>query len=141
MKIEVTVPIVNDEKVFNKSLEISKYNNLIELFSYENEYINTLRIDILMVYDEGEYESYNGWYKLRKPKYIESDKKLIIETFLKNKELDIYVELDDKNSFRILSNIVLNLIEGSELPKKLKNINKGQFKADIEQFFKEQDLI
>lgn len=139
--IELTVPIVNNEKVFNKSLEISCYNEILARYSGASELINLFRIDVLMVYTEGEYESYKDWYKLKKPKYIESKKSFVVEVFLQNEQLNKFINSTKEDGFKILSNLIIDTIESCILPKKVKDFDKERFKADVEEFFREQHLI
>ena len=141
MKIELAVTIVNSEEAFNKSLNIPNFNNLLEKFQYENEYIDILKINILMVYTEGEYESFKDWYKLKKPKYQQESRVLVIETFLKNDALKIFENANRNLESEILSNLVLKTISETIFPAKLKLFDKERFKTDVEEFFKEEGII
>lgn len=141
MKLHIDVPITNDEVVFKKSLEIPKYNNILETFQFYNEYIEVFRIDILMVYTEGKYESFSDWYKLREPKYVLKGKTLIIETFLTNSLLNTFVNANHNDDYKILSNLILETIADVELPKKVKDFDKEKFKMNVENFFKKEGII
>lgn len=144
MKIKITAPIVNSEKAFNKSLDLSNFNdNILSKFLNTNSYINNFEIGILMVYTEDEnFENYGSWYKLKKIKYDEENKFLYYEFFLKNDELTHFINSSDEESNKILAKKILESLENlDKLPKKVKDFDKERFKQDIKHFFKEHDLL
>ncbi|MEA9414292.1 hypothetical protein [Flavobacterium sp. PL02] len=143
MKLEISVPIVNDEKAFNKSLFITTFNDILSGFHFEYNLINKLEIGILMVYTEGDnFEGYDDWYKLKKLKYKDFDKTLYYEFFLKNDRLNEFILADDDESKKILADEILNsFFNLDKLPKKIINFDKERFKSDLKSFFVEQKLL
>lgn len=141
MKLQINIAITNDEIVFKKSLELSKYNCILEKFEFNNNDIELLEIDILMVYTEGKYESFKDWYKLNEPKYILKSKTLKIETFLKNTLLDNFVKADLKEDYKLLSRLILNTVLEVKLPMKVKNLDKEKLELELNTFFKKEGII
>lgn len=95
---------------------------------------------------------FDTFFKIRKPKYKENEKVKLLSG--DTKELKGVYSYDIKLNFQQFINsteeqskallareILKSLTNLNALPKKVKDFNKEQYKADMEHFFKEQQLI
>lgn len=101
-------------------------------------------------------KGYEEWYKIRKPKFIshkiienpsiglrkEINKEFVTETRYDNELYDTFLKATDKVSKEILAQELLKSLSNLDaLPKKVKDFDKERFRADMEAFFKEQNLL
>ena len=97
-------------------------------------------------------EGFEEWFKIRKPKYKEIEKIKLLDNSIKEFKgtfsydiklnFDEFVSATETESRRILAQEILNSLSNLDaLPKKVKDFDKEKFKSDIEQLFKEHDLV
>ncbi len=143
LTIEVSVGVEDKTRLI-----VDLSNKLTEYFANRNYGNDVIRILIGMICVAPEFE----WFStIRKPRYkfyrkykrdgielIEDrdftfDLKLDYESF-KNQS-------DEENNKMLTSEILKSLSNLDKLPKKVKNFDKEKFKNDVEDFFKEQNLL
>lgn len=99
---------------------------------------------------------YEHFFKERKPKYIdyrltknrltglplETIKQYGYDIKFDHELYDEFVNGTDEESKKLLARKILeSFAHFDKLPKKIKDFDKEKFKADVEEFFKEQDLL
>jgi hypothetical protein len=151
VRISVSDNTVHPDKA-NLVYELSnQLNNYFANYNYDSD-VKKVDIGFLLVLERPGYEV---WYKPKKPKYVEYQNKtnlageeIIIEkTFsyeirFSDEQLYKFTGGDDSLSKKVMAiEILKSLSKLDEMPKKVKNFDKAKFKSDIEQFFKEQNLL
>jgi hypothetical protein len=135
---------------------VGELNDRMNTYIEKQDYGNSILEYEVILYVLNMPEGYEHLFKNFKPKYTEyktltnshTGEKLEINKLF-NYSIKIEGELyskfttsTDKESQRILASEILKSLTNLDvLPKKVKGFDKERFKADIEQFFKEQDLI
>lgn len=147
MKLGVSVNVsieVEDKTQIIHSL----FNELEMNFSKKNYGKGLLQIIIEIVCLSPEFEEF---FPLRKPKYIELKEYVTEGVNIKEEKLFTYsLKIDfilfknqtiQANKHLLALEILKSLSNLDALPKKVKDFDKERFKADIEAFFKEQNLL
>lgn len=144
-----------DSEMLSKLSLIKKFSIFVEKFFSDKNYgddLKSLRLIFILIKNR---EGYEEWFKARKPKYtehkvlgtfsgkkIEINKEFAIESRVDSDNYDNFLKATDEESRKILAQEILNSLSNLDaLPKKVKDFDKEQFKADIEQFFKSEKLI
>lgn len=141
------------------SVEISKKSHLITLLSeemksflHEEEYGSSLKsLFIGIVCVSPQFETF---FKPRKPKYIKDKKTIISQATRVQYEIEKCLEYDIKIDFETFKNgkesecrkllakeILESLSVLDDMKGKINDFNAEQFKADLENYFKEKELI
>jgi len=146
---DVTVTTLKSNIVY----ELSKEVNAFFLSKSYGENVKTIEIGFLMVLERPGYED---WYKpklltytdYKKTKHkltgevIEIEKTLKYEIKFNDEQLINFTGGNDILSREILAAEILNSLSNlDKLPKKVKDFDKEKFRADMEQFFKEQKIM
>lgn len=147
MKLGVSVNVsieVEDKTQIIHSL----FNELEMNFSKKNYGKGLLQIIIEIVCLSPEFEEF---FPLRKPKYIELKEYVTEGVNIKEEKLFTYsLKIDfilfknqtiQANKHLLALEILKSLSNLDALPKKVKDFDKERFKADMEAFFKEQNLL
>lgn len=147
MKLGVSVNVsieVEDKTQIIHSL----FNELEMNFSKKNYGKGLLQIIIEIVCLSPEFEEF---FPLRKPKYIELKEYVTEGINIKDEKLFTYsLKIDfilfknqtiQANKHLLALEILKSLSNLDALPKKVKDFDKERFKADMEAFFKEQNLL
>ena len=146
------ISLESDTEARSKSMIIRTMSNSLEEYLNNRDYgegIQTFYIGCICIRTVPGYEE---WYKIRKPRY----KELLKFKTLDNKIAEIkcyfgydikmdyepFLKATDEGSRKMLAQEILKSLSNfDKLPKKVKDFDKERFKADIEQFFRELDLI
>ncbi len=147
MKLGVSVNVsieVEDKTQIIHSL----FNELEMNFSKKNYGKGLLQIIIEIVCLSPEFEEF---FPLRKPKYIELKEYVTEGINIKDEKLFTYsLKIDfilfknqtiQANKHLLALEILKSLSNLDALPKKVKDFDKERFRADMEAFFKEQNLL
>jgi len=154
MKFAITQEL---DAVTNKKANlIQSISNDLESFLKNKNYgsdIETFYIGFIGIKTKVGFDNY---YKERSPKYIdykqtknrltgiviEISKEYSYDIKFDNELYDEFVNSSDEESKKLLARKILESFEHlDKLPKKIKDFDKEKFKADVEEFFKEQDLL
>jgi len=144
-----------DEEMSIKLPVIKEYSTFIAKFLSDKDYGNgleSLRLIFILIKTKKGYEE---WFRTRKPKFTEHNiletfsgekieiiKEFAIESRIDNDSYDNFLMATETESRKILAQEILNSLSNLDaLPKKVKDFDKEKFKSDVEQFFKEHDLV
>lgn len=145
-----------DEKMSNKLFLVKDLSETIRYFFTDKFYGKDLKSIIIIIILIKTQKGYEEWYKVRKPKFIEHkiikniptgnileiEKEFTIETRIDFDDYDNLLIASDKEGKHIIAQEILKSLSNLDaLPKKVKDFDKKRFKADMEIFFKEQNLI
>jgi hypothetical protein len=155
MNIGISLEI--DIEAQKKSVLINDLSETLKMFflsRYYGEGILNFYIGCICIKTKPGYEE---WYKIRKPRYknltlikdvgrvgnnVEIKNSFSIDMKIDNEEYNNFISSSDIESKRILASEILKSLSNLDaLPKRVKDFDKEQFKADMEKFFKEQGLI
>lgn len=135
---------------------VIELSDSINTYLVKRDYGNSILEYEVILYVVNMPEGYEHLYKNFEPKYVEH--KLLTnqhtgEKFEINKYFNYSIKIEGAlcerfisssniDSKRILAQEILKSLSNLDaLPKKVKDFDKGRFKADIQQFFKEQNLV
>lgn len=154
MRFKITLEI--DRDADHKSRLIHELSDEIEIFLNEKEYGEDIQNYLLGCICIKTKEGYEGWYKIRKPKYTHYKKVVnrltgeemeISKTFendfkIDNKLYEDFIDSSDEVSNKILAKEILNSLSNLDsLPKKVKKFDKEKFRYDFRLFFEDRGLI
>lgn len=139
---ESSLEFEESDVLTNLSQKLKKY---FSSRSY-GESIKSFMIGIICV--KPEFESF---FKVRKPKYVESKVEVHNGILVEVKNCYSYdIKLDYTTMTNLsreaverllASEIIMSLTYIDALPKKIKDFDKERFKSDMKDYFEEQDLI
>lgn len=149
-----------DANISHQRDALNLFSSIVQSYFKDKSYgtdVYTISIGIIMVRMEPGYEA---WYKPRKPRYIKYkeiiprkewsnirekiiiEKELCLETRLSNDVYDQLCNASEEDSWRIFANELLKALRLlDELPKKIKDFNKEQFKDDAKRFLVDNNLL
>ncbi|WP_333889144.1 hypothetical protein [Sphingobacterium siyangense] len=154
MKFAITQEV--DNRAYNKSFLVQDLSNSIQNHVQNINYgqdVETFYIGFVAVKTKIGYEHF---FKERKPRYVdykvtkdrltglplETIKQYSYDIKFDNELYDEFVNSSDEESKKILAReILVSFKHLDKLPKKIRDFDKEKLKADVEQFFKKQDLI
>lgn len=154
MRFKITLEI--DRDADHKSQLINQLSDEINIFLNKNNYGEDIQNYLLGCICIKTKEGYEGWYKVRKPKYTDYKKVVnrltgeemeISKTFendfkIDNELYEDFIDSSDELSKKILAKEILNSLSNLDsLPKKVKNFDKEKFRYDLRLFFEDLGLI
>lgn len=150
MKFNITQEI--DIEASKKSNLITFLSESLGIFLFDADYGSDIQYFFIGCICVMTRPSYEDWFKIRKPRYQTINKIKLLDGSLKEQKgvftydiklnFDDFVFASDKDSNRILALEILKSLSNLDaLPKKVKDFDKTRFKSDIEQFFKDNDLL
>jgi hypothetical protein len=157
MEIRIYTVVTNlGDAIQPKMQMITKLSNSLQSYfndKFYGEDILSVSIGLILAKT---IKGYEDWYKAKKPKYIQHEikkSKLTGDTSEVQKMFQYEIKLNDiflekfsnssiQESYSLLCNeILISLSSFDSLPKKIKDFDKKAFRADLEDYFKEQNLI
>lgn len=138
-----------DADVYDKSIIINKLSQeLKDHFKFQNYGNDLLSLTIGTIVIAPEHEHF---FKVRKPKYYDGKKTITHDgiTIEVENALEYDIKLDherfksvDQNEcLKMLAQEIFYSIDKIDTVKKIKDFDKERFKADLESYFRERDLI
>ena len=154
MEFKVVLTLENSAR--NKSDLINDLFNNINDFVANRKYGEGIYQYLISLYIINPPKGYEYLHKNLKPKY--TDHKLINNRFtggeleikkqfhysirVDGEMYDTFIGASEEESKKLLATEILNSLSYlDKLPKKIKDFDKNKFKADIKNFFKDQELI
>ncbi|MPS72603.1 MAG: hypothetical protein E2590_05550 [Chryseobacterium sp.] len=146
---------VSEEAITKNKIIISLENDLNNYLNHKN-YGKDIQTVTIKLNCANPPKGFEHLFKLLPPKYIdfkvsknihtgeqqEFNKHFFCSINIIGNDYDNFVSSSDEESKKLLVRKILESFEHlDKLPKKVKDFDKEKFKFDVEQFFKEQDLI
>lgn len=154
--MEFAVSLTIDNKAERKSVIIENFFKEINFFVKSKEYGEGINQYLIILYVINPPVGYEHLHKDFKPKFVEYksltnnltgepfiiEKQFSYSLKINGENFEEFVSVADEQSKKLLAKEILNSLYNLDaLPKKVKDFDKERFKADLKQFFKEQDLI
>lgn len=147
---------MGESEAQKKSLLINDFFGQVNSYIKDRKYGNDIYQYLVSLYIVNPPKGYEHLHKDFKPKYTEykalinkfsGDKMEIEKQFhysikVTGERFKEFVSASETESRKILAQEILNSLSNLEaLPKKVKDFDKEKFKTDMQQFFKEQNLM
>ncbi|MEO8237472.1 MAG: hypothetical protein ABI576_05135 [Flavobacterium sp.] len=154
--MKFTISLKIDQKIQSKSSLINNLSQELTIFFKNKNYGKDIMEIVIGFNCVKPPIGYEHLFKLKKPFYldfkiiknihtgepIELEKYYFYEIKIDNNHYDKLIVLSDEEIKKIIAHEILNSLSNLDnLPKKIKDFNREQFKKDLESYFKERELI
>lgn len=154
MKFAISIRV--DQRAQHKSNIIVSISEELKMFFADKFYGEDVQDYIVGCLCTSPPEGFEKFNKPQKPVYVDDKTtknkftgephrmfKLFINEFnFNNEEYDDFVDSSNEESKKILAKKILESLENlDKLPKKVRDFDKERFKKDMEEFFREQNLL
>jgi hypothetical protein len=148
MKVVFACSASIEFKKTTKNGEVKELSDKLEIFFKPRDYGSSIQSYIIGVIYV--HPNFDPFFKVEKPSYTEEENAIfhgvevhVYKSFVFNIKLDFHAFLQStkEEGLKMIAGEIMKTLSGIKYPKKVADFNGAAFYKDIEDFFKNLDLI